>query len=336
MDLALDLDPAGPLLADGAAGLALAHAVLEQVAPGQGHAARSRELLVQTVALLGETELSPGLWDGVAGVGWALSRLSEPGEDPAEDIDALLVELAQTWPEEEALDWISGLAGLACYAAARAPRPAATALFEAVAQVLHERAEPVPGGVAWNTTPLWYASGGRGRYDLGLAHGQPGLLVALSLAVEAGISAAEPLWEAGLGGLFGLIGDADPMPRWVGGHEAPSGPHAWCYGPAGVGAALARMGRRLGRAELERRGYDMACNALLQPVVAGAASGLCHGPVSALAMARAVGHPEATSRWTAEARALPAPEDPGLLNGRAGVALALSPGAVGWLPLFGL
>lgn len=324
-------EPDGPLLADGAAGLALVNAVLAQADVSM--ADRSREHLERAVELLAEVEVGAGLWTGIAGVGWVLERLRGPDEDPCAPIDEVLVELVRAWPDEEPLDWMAGVAGIAAYAHARLP--AGRPLLEACVGVLAARAEPLGAGVGWCATPAWLALGDRGRIDLGLAHGQPGVLAALGLAVEAGISGAEALLDAGLKGTLPLLPEVGPVPSWADGPERGTSPHAWCYGAAGVGAALARLGGRLGRRDLELRGRRLAGAALAEPPRAQPPGGLCHAHASALMLARALGDPtEGAWRARVEAEA-PAPT-PDLVNGRAGQLLALAPGIELWRDLFAI
>lgn len=329
-------DPPSPELAGGTAGLALVHAGLARARPGAGHGARARQLLEQTVGLVGEQELQAGLWAGLAGIGWALERLREPEEDPCAALDEPLLELALGATEEDSLDWAEGLAGLAPYAEARLPRREAVETLRAIVAALEARAEIVSRGVAWLVSPPLYALGGRGRYDLGVAHGQPGVLCALSIAARAGIDGAMALLTRGVSGFLGLIPDEATLPASVGGLSQPGLPHAWCYGPLGAGAVLAGIGARLGLASWKEEGIRLAATTQDLPSLSAQNAGLCHGRAGAMILCRSAGLGGQARRFRQELEAGALPEGPELLEGLGGVALALAPEQQAWLPLLGL
>lgn len=325
--------PDSPLLCDGAAGLALVEAALAEDEPEAGHAERSRALLERCVELLGEVAVSPGLWTGLAGIGWALDTLRQPDEDPCQALDEVVLELAESWPDGDSLDWIHGLSGMSLYADLRLPRPEALATLAAITRTLAAHAEPTAAGVAWDCEPQ---RPHEGRYDLGVAHGQPGPLLALSLASAARVPGAEALLDRGIAGYLGLIPSEGPMPRMVQGTVLPAFPHTWCYGPLGAGAALAGIGARLGRPELLRRGRAMGLTALATEAQLPPPCGLCHGPASALILARALGDAEGEARWREITAQAETPQDQDLLMGAPGALLALSGGWARLLPALGV
>src|SRR4029079_16935527 len=104
----------------------------------------------------------------------------EEDEDPIQEIDeALLAPLARSpWLGE--YDLIGGLAGLGVYALERLPRPAARTLLERVVDRLAELSEEMEEGAAWFTPPERLPEWQReihtkGYYNLGVAHGLPGV-----------------------------------------------------------------------------------------------------------------------------------------------------------------
>jgi hypothetical protein len=204
-----------------------------------------------------------------------------------------------------------------------------------------------------------------GYVDLGLAHGIPGPLAALSRAWAAG-DRRPPVREA-LEGLarqlvaasrFDRYGRAWPrvMPFSASGQIAPemaeTAGAAYCYGPPGICSALLDAADTLDDATLRTvavEGFEAALRRLADDGPPSS-SGLCHGVAGLLAICRkfAAATGSATASAAAEelvgvllARCDPALplafqestlaedgeevriDDPGLLSGAAGVALAL-------------
>jgi hypothetical protein len=120
-----------------------------------------------------------------------------------------------------------------------------------------------------------------GYYNVGLAHGVPGVIATLARIHEAGVArprAAELL---------------DGAVRWVLAQRGPAGfpslitpdgvsepaRTAWCYGDPGVAAALLSAGRRSGERSWERIAVDVAraASARDEDAVGVRDAGVCHG-----------------------------------------------------------
>jgi hypothetical protein len=287
------------LAAAGAPLPALPPAVLESA---EEHASR---LLDRACDALASVPTTPDLYSGFAGVGWTVEHLQGgPGvADPADDadadadanaeIDAAVLELVAQSPWLGDYDLIRGLTGLGVYAVERLPRPGAVACLERVVERLAELAEQGEDGVTWFTPPELLpehqrASFPRGVYNLGVAHGMPaviGLLAAAAAADDAGLSRSPA--RALLAGAV----------RWLLAHrmgaESPScfaysiapgaAPQparlAWCYGDAGVAAALLAAGEAATEPAWRRSATEIARAAAARPMAdAGVVdAGLCHG-----------------------------------------------------------
>ncbi len=199
-----------------------------------------------------------------------------------------------------------------------------------------------------------------GYRNLGLAHGVPGVVGLLGLVCAAGGDekpAAERLLRPAVAWLLAQErsdGDAAAFPSWLGDDDNdPPTRTAWCYGEPGVAAALMAAGRGAGEPDWERRALAIAHRAARRdPDATGVGdAGLCHGAAGlALVFQRlheASGDEElgaAAACWADRTLAFRLPkapftvqasipgsggddrvwEDaPGLLEGAAGVALAL-------------
>jgi hypothetical protein len=298
-------------------------------------------------------------------VGWAIAhlqgRLPElDGEGDAAEIDEALRCHLDPSPWTGDYDLIDGLVGFGVYALERLPRPGAVACLERVIGHLAETAKRRPEGVTWWTNPAWLppetsAKSPQGYYNLGLAHGVPGVIALLGQACAAGVAVegARPL-------LHGAV-------RWLLAHQLPEGfsylvgPEgadqparlAWCYGDPGVAAALLLAARLLDEPAWERAALAIARRAAGRPPEqAGVVdAGLCHGAAGLghlfNRLFQATGEPclaRAAKSWFERALQMWRPgrgvggyeawqladdgqvtwiADRGLLTGAAGIALAL-------------
>jgi lantibiotic modifying enzyme len=349
-------------LAGGAAGLAIAFDRFDTEWPGEGFGAIADALLDAVVRGLVAVPLDAGLYRGLSGAAWALAALpARAGPERmsflAEDLDARLLAHLQKTPWRGHFDLVGGLAGVGLYGLARADRR----IVDAVVERLAELAVAADPGLAWFTPPEMLSDWKRarcpdGHCDLGLAHGAPGPVAFLG---AAGVAGTGTLLE---GAVEWLLAQDQPggFRHWVGGspHPNPSVPHAWCYGDPGVAVALLAAARGAGRDDWEARGLAIAHRAAAReprttrvrdaPICHGAA-GLGH-LFGRLHAATGDGALAAAARmWLDRVHELRTPgvgiagfpflrpepvSQPGLLEGAAGVALALlsapAPGAARW------
>lgn len=272
----------GASLADGDAGLALFWAYHEQARPGQGGAGLALRHLERAYdRLAGEVQL-PGLFTGFTGVAWVVEHLREPGDDPAGDpaddpnieVDELLQGRLERGPWTGDYDLVTGLAGLGAYALERLPGAAAERCLAGVVARLAECAEPQETGLAWPTPERRLAETGpasypNGRFNLGVAHGVPGVIPVLARAAAAGIDAARPLLE---GAVDWLLADGS-------GFDLRPARSAWCYGDPGIAAALLTAARAADEPAWEARALALARAAAARPPAQTGVRDacLCHG-----------------------------------------------------------
>jgi lantibiotic biosynthesis protein len=183
-------------------------------------------------------------------------------------------------------DVISGLSGITLYLLPQGDRKAASKGLPFAAGALADlaqRAIPVGGSASTFDVPAWYTPPGllyddtqrrvypHGNLNCGLAHGAPGMLAALALAMMEGqqsnqiVSAVESLavW------LSANCAHDHSGPRWpfvipveqYGVQHSPVGAtrDAWCYGTPGVARALYLAGVALD----ESTWRDLAVDAML-------------------------------------------------------------------------
>jgi len=363
-------DPAlssNPTLAAGTAGLALFYAYLDATRPGSDAGDRALECLGQSIDRLGRANIGPSLYSGFAGVGWTIEHLRgdffDGDDDLTDPIDGALEDLLES-PGQEPYELIRGVAGYGMYLLERLPHPTATALLVRVIDHLEATAERSEAGCAWFTPAAWQLERQReimpdGCYNLGVAHGIPGVLGFLAAARRNGIT--DPRIEDLAGGTVRwLLAQQNPEDRnsvFPAYFSPGSGPlparTAWCYGDLGIAAVLLLAARSFGRPRWEEEAVALAHGAAERSAqVAGVDDAcLCHGYAGNahlfVRLYRATGDPvlrEAALAWIDQALASRRPgegvagysawyaqadgsgawmADPGFLMGAAGVGLAL-------------
>jgi lantibiotic modifying enzyme len=278
-------------LAGGTAGLALLHGYLARTEQERDHAGIAVRCLNQATAAVAERAVEASLYSGLTGVGWTLAHLQGqlPGLDGEADLEAiddlLLDHLGpSSWAGD--YDLINGLVGFGVYSLERMPRHSAAAGLERVIDKLAQSAEPRSEGLTWWTNPAWLPLESRekspnGYYNLGLAHGVPGVIALLGLVCAAGIACAEArsLLDKAVHWLLAQQ-NSGGFAHWVppGIMDGPAR-LAWCYGDPGVAAALLGAARCVADPSWEREAMAIARRAAQRtPVLAGVRdASLCHG-----------------------------------------------------------
>jgi hypothetical protein len=379
-DLASVREAIAASLGSGWAGEELFHAYCARSSLGNPHAARrASELADRSATAISSVPMEPSLYGGFVGIAWVVEHLNrspiDPAAEPEEDdrcaaIDQALLDHLRARPWSGPLDLIDGATGLGVYALERLPRPAARDMLEEVVSILVDAAETTAEGMTWATPDLLRDPGGAsadarptmprlGPYNLGVAHGIPGILALFAEAYAAGIaterirgmlSRAVP-WllaqrlEKGAGSSFaassGLAEAYEPARL------------AWCYGDAGVAVVLLAVARRLRRADWEGQALEVARAAAARTFASSGVrdASLCHGAAGLghlfHRLFRATGDTQfrdAAGLWFAEALDMRDPgagiagfvssvpgagashlqiDDAGLLNGAAGIGLCL-------------
>lgn len=218
---------ADPSLSRGDAGLAVLCAYLARAGLDDGE--NAMQFLAQAVNAVSSQTMNSSLYRGFTGIAWAVAHLQEQlvdsESDPNEAIDeALKAYLDQSpWPND--YDLINGLVGMGVYGMERCPRASAIACLERIVERLDETAESSADDVTWSTRPHLLPERQReqcpdGYYNLGLAHGVPGVIAFLGELCAAGVALekAKPLLTAQCGGSCGTDGQPPPFlafrPGW--------------------------------------------------------------------------------------------------------------------------
>ena len=149
---------------------------------------------------------SLSLFAGLGGLGWTIEHLLRLGrensfsvstaagddQDSNAEIDSAMLRALEpgVWPGQ--YDLISGLVGFGVYFLERLPAANAIRGIEAVIQQLDALSKLVGAGITWHSGPDLLPEWQRqrypdGYYNLGVAHGVPGVLYFLSEVAERGL-----------------------------------------------------------------------------------------------------------------------------------------------------
>ena len=279
-------------LSDGTAGLAVLCAYLSRA--GLDDDENAAQFLAHAVNSVSAQQMGPSLYGGFTGIAWTAAHLQEQLLDPEDDLNEAIDEALKPYldqsPWQDDYDLIVGLVGIGVYAIERLPRESSIECLERVVDRLDEIAERNVNGVTWLTRPDLLPEWQRalcpdGYYNLGLAHGVPGVIALLGQVCAAGVALekARPLLDDAVAWLLrqrSIGATQSSFSSWtVPGMEREDCRLAWCYGDAGVAAALLVAARCVNEGEWEREALALARRAAeRKPESAGVKdAGLCHG-----------------------------------------------------------
>ncbi|MGO8994798.1 MAG: lanthionine synthetase C family protein [Polyangiaceae bacterium] len=281
---------ASAMFPGGHAAFALAHAFLEGALPGRGHAEKSADDLSRAVVALGRGTVRPHLFGGFTGLAWVAEVLRRGSDDDSNaDIDAALLDFVAVRRWHETYDLISGLVGYGVYALERLPRPSAVSLLEAIVGHLEASAEPRDEGMSWRSRRSWWPRDFRGDastgFNLGVAHGVPGVIALLGRAWRAGIARRRcaMLLEGAVAWLLHQELPSSSPSAFAATSRRGARPtparSAWCYGDPGIAASLLVAARATGERAWEHAAIRIGVRAALRdPDTCGVVdAGLCHG-----------------------------------------------------------
>ena len=254
---------------------------------------RATASIDNTIDALAQGTRPLSLYHGVAGVGWLAAHadaLFESRDDAAyTEVDEALLCAPSPDLTPFAYDLINGVVGVGVYYLERLPHPRAIEGLRRVVAALEHHAEDRRDGVTWHTAPSLLPNWQRARapdgyYNMGVAHGVPGVIGFLSELCLAGVSirGAEELLARAIRWVLNELTANDRFPSWIARTIDRRGklatPVAWCYGPLGVSIPLLVGARVLGDRDVGRAAVDLALqSAKRREVNRVMGTGLCHG-----------------------------------------------------------
>src|SRR4051812_15698745 len=271
---------------------ALMYAYLDRVWPGRGHNEKAGIRWGRSLDRLEHQPSGPGLFTGFTMSAWIAEHLwgDEAGADVNEEIDDALERLLRRSPWTEGYDLVDGLVGIGVYAVSRLPRPSARTCLDLVLGRLEETAQWTQRGLTWHTPPHLLAPAyddpeGRGHYNVGVAHGVPGVIGLLAHLVNGPPfgARARALLEPAVAWVLSTeqaTADGPSLPSMImhPDRRVPGGT-AWCYGDLGVAMVLWQAGRASGQRAWTAAALRLARAAVARAphVVRPADAGFCHG-----------------------------------------------------------
>lgn len=251
---------------------------------------------------------SLSLYGGLCGLGWTIEHLSrlasqdrraEQGDSDEQDsnaeIDAALLRALASVPWPGSYDLISGLVGFGVYFLERLPAEAAVRGVEGVTSQLGALSRCVGEGITWHTErellPEWQRERyPDGYYNLGVAHGVPGVLYFLNEVTARGLDDRAGRMLDGAMAWFlrqrRAPGALSWFSSWIAAGESADSRLGWCYGDLGILAVLLRISRRAGRADWRAFAEGLLAHCLAWPMERAGINDapLCHGAAGAAHM----------------------------------------------------
>lgn len=297
-------------LANGAAGLALGFTHLERWRPGEGFGERAEAYLELALDALTSRPLPPAFFGGISGVAWTLEHLRAQGglewggeggmdaNDPCVQIDSAIAASLENRHGAWDFDLVRGIAGVGFYALGRMRTASGRRLLEAALAALERASVTSAEGVAWFTPPEmlpdWQRAGHpKGHFDLGMAHGIPGVITFLAATAREAfqLERVVPLLDGAVGWMLAnrapgnegftfsnFLTRQESLEERLE-RERHKTRIAWCYGDLGSGLSLLAAARARGRDEWEREALDVLRLAAMRPMALSEVrdAGLCHG-----------------------------------------------------------
>jgi hypothetical protein len=324
-------------LASGDVGIALLCAYCDQYQPDEAWDAVGHGFLssVPEVGREAGGDLHPGLFSGLGGIVLAVAALSRFGTRYRRALPVLDGELASLARRAAArladdrpgrmvsdFDLVSGVSGLVAGLLGRDPHRSLAPLLTALVTL----ATPTGGAPRWATPPellgdpSMRSSYPYGNLNCGLAHGIPGPLAALALALKAGhrvpgqaeavrcladwltTNRADDQWGVNWPAAIPL-----PAPD---GTTAPPRPVparcSWCYGTPGVARALWHAGEALDDQRLRALAVEAMTDVLARPAASRYLNSatFCHGVSGLLQVVLRFAHDTRLPQFTAGATQL--------------------------------
>jgi lantibiotic modifying enzyme len=237
-----------------------------------------------------------GLFSGITGVAWVASRLARflwKESDLSEflqAVDKLILDRLEGDEWAGRVELMEGLAGIGVYLRERYPYPTAREGLVRVVKRLEILAERNDRGTTWLTAQdlaleTEFSVAGSGFYNLGMAHGQSGVVASLAEFSKIEIVAV-PALDLLQGAAPWLLSKMLPegascyFPAQIAiGVKPRLGGLPWCYGDLGVASALFLAGQRIGVTEWQAVALNVAhgCALRRQDDQSFTDVSLCHG-----------------------------------------------------------
>ncbi len=280
--------PTAPGLLDGSCGAALFYAYYSALTECDEHLERVHRIVGDAMDALGTRALAPSHCGGIAGIAWCLHHLIARGlveadDDVFEAVDDVLCRAMVHDVRVGACDVLHDGFGAVLYLGERAHSPRVRASLVAVIDELERTATRDSRGTRWIDQRTQ-------TFNLGLAHGNPGILSLVAHLHRSGVAPARTAalladgvrWlrstrfaEPGCGSHFPTAIDAAGEPTC-----RESSRLGWCYGDLGVAVSVLHAGVALDDRRLVADAIDVLHHTIAHRTAEDGQvndAALCHG-----------------------------------------------------------
>jgi lantibiotic modifying enzyme len=234
------------------------------------------------------------LSSGLTGLGWFFEYINQAqveDYDPelCEDIDDILLKTLSVTPWQVEIEMVLGLAGMSIYGARRQLKSDQTVFYEKLVNHFENLATQVSDTtLTWQQPQYSVYRLNKGdiekpEYNLGLAHGVPGIITAIlpALKIPSLYAQTRKLLMQSCDWL--LHQQLETKERQSYFSSSTENQHSsrlgWCYGDLTIALALFRVGKALNLPSYIRIAKEISLHAALRDEVNGMVNdaGLCHG-----------------------------------------------------------
>jgi lantibiotic modifying enzyme len=273
--------------------LALFYAYLAKASGEAEFLQLSSDYLNEAIGEVADQVCSPHLLGGLTEIGCVIAHLAGTGlnldaGDSCAELDEFLLERLSRADRQVPFDLYTGLTGYGVYALERGPE--ASEMAVRVVTRLQQTAECNAQGITWRTQAAWLPEWlaqlyPQGVYNLGVAHGVPGVIgfLAQACAIDEVASIARALLNGAVNWIFAnrrYDNHGAYFPRCLApGYDPAPAMHSWCYGELSVGTALLLAARFVGQPDWEREALVLLRDGALRRMAYTEVKepGICHG-----------------------------------------------------------
>lgn len=250
-------------LSGGASGIALYFATLYTVYGDENYKVLAEEYIEKSLNLLNNSDVVLSFYRGFSGAIWAIEKScklidKQIDEDFSTDFDNLLIDYYKRPIGQIEFDLINGLTGILLYSLSRNASKQQIELTSVLLDCLFKSASHEEEIVYWLHPENGFINNPETGFDIGVAHGLPGVIAVLSQAskinqdvehiIKKGINALDSslIFKDSLG-YFGYNNKSKNIAR-----------QAWCYGNPGIAVALSVVNSSMGQELLSEMRIDIA------------------------------------------------------------------------------
>ena len=230
--------------------------------------------------------------DGLMGYGWLLTLLMKTIDMDIEaglflkKLDRCARDYSIGCLKKNNYDFLHGAIGAGVYMIERIDKNDTLSSLEIIVRLLKESSVPTNTGISWSSPAL---SGKCNSFDLGLAHGIPGIIAFLSMLMRLELKRFNNAQDLIRGSVDFILSNENPNPQLFGffphqvspGNGKPSKSRlAWCYGDLGIAVALWLAGETLFDSSLKEKAIDICLKTTERKCYKETRiidAGICHG-----------------------------------------------------------